>query len=93
MIPQCWICSQPHWGDGRSIRARKVDAYRLDCGHREPDLIPHWKRQEAAQTLGMAREAADPLKSVRREPAPVFRQRTGFRAEVTENDAFAQRRG
>jgi hypothetical protein len=58
----------------------------LDCGHREPGLLAYWRAQDGPQRI------AAPLEVTLPKP-PAGATASGFRAEVTENDAFARRRG
>lgn len=58
MIRPCWICSQPHCGAGivsvqrprvgaepqPMIHAACANSQQVDCGHREPDLMPIYRR-------------------------------------------------
>lgn len=64
----CWICKQPHvgtfvepkigrWGKEEPRRFEEPpspDPTRLDCGHREPELVQHWRRAERAEGLRFA---------------------------------------
>jgi hypothetical protein len=79
MIPACFICG-------------RTDI----CSHREPDLVPHWLRiggKIQSQESPRYTQAAARVYPIRRarKLTPAAERPTGFRVNVTREDALRRR--